>query len=190
METTKAISFGILVLSISIIPSSAQITTACTTSIVTSFTPCMNFITGSTNGGGSPSAGCCKALGSFMSNSMDCACLMFTGNVPFSLPFGQTVANMLPQICNSVPIPLQCKATATPLPSPGPVTYAPGLPPLPPWGAAAGLDVEPSSRQPQRQQRCRRLHQQLRTAVHRHSTKASGHNCCLTPRSSSLQLYS
>lgn len=87
-----------------------QISTPCTVSMLTSFTPCLNFITGSTrNGASSPSTACCDSLKSVMSSSVDCGCLLITGNVPFSLPINRTIAITLPRACNSASVPIQCK---------------------------------------------------------------------------------
>lgn len=89
-------------------PASGQmITTACTSSLISSFTPCLNFLSGSTNDGGSPTAECCRSVASLVSSSTECACLILTGNVPFSLPITRTLAILLPRLCRS-PVPLQC----------------------------------------------------------------------------------
>ncbi|KAL7172413.1 hypothetical protein ACSBR2_031996 [Camellia fascicularis] len=105
-----------------------QLSTPCTTSMVSNFTPCLNFITGSSSSGVSPTAGCCDAVKSLMSGSMDCACLIVTGNVPFSLPINRTLAISLPQACKSSGgLPLQCK---------GPVQFGPTSSPLSPDASA------------------------------------------------------
>ncbi|KAL8148894.1 non-specific lipid transfer protein GPI-anchored 21-like [Apium graveolens] len=107
-----------------------QISTPCTFSMLTSFTPCLNFITGSTrNGASSPSTACCNSLKSLMSTSVDCTCLLVTGNVPFSLPINRTLAITLPRACNSARVPIQCKASGVPLPAPGPALFGPTPPP-------------------------------------------------------------
>ncbi|KAF7120219.1 hypothetical protein RHSIM_Rhsim13G0026900 [Rhododendron simsii] len=125
-----AMTAAVLVVTCSVISVQAQISTPCTASQVTSFTPCINFITGSSAGGsGTPTAGCCDSVESLMSGSMDCACLIVTGNVPISLPINRTLAISLPRACN---LPLQCKASGVPLPAPGPVLLAPPPPPLVP----------------------------------------------------------
>ncbi|CAL5425223.1 unnamed protein product [Camellia sinensis] len=109
------ISAAMLVISVK-----GQLGTPCTTSMVSSFTPCLNYITGSSSSGVSPATGCCDAVKSLMSGSMDCACLIVTGNVPFSLPINRTLAISLPQACKSSGgLPLQCKASGVPLPAPG-----------------------------------------------------------------------
>jgi len=107
---SEAIPIAIIAIAMSMsYMASAQITTACTSSLISSFTPCLNFITGSTNGGGSPTSGCCDALDSLMTSSTDCTCLILTGNVPFNLPINRALAITLPQLCNSQSVPLQCK---------------------------------------------------------------------------------
>ncbi|KAJ0695701.1 putative bifunctional inhibitor/plant lipid transfer protein/seed storage helical [Helianthus annuus] len=109
-------------LAITVFTVSGQISTPCTVSMIASFTPCVNYITGSSANGGSPTASCCKAVESLMTTSMDCTCLIVTGNVPFSLPsqINQALAITLPKACNSKSVPFQCKCsvTATPTPSP------------------------------------------------------------------------
>ncbi|KAL8100788.1 hypothetical protein AgCh_032871 [Apium graveolens] len=63
---------------------------------------------------------------------MDCACLIVTGNVPFSLPINRTLAISLPKACRAAGVkgvPVQCKASGVPLPAPGPVLFGPPPPP-------------------------------------------------------------
>jgi hypothetical protein len=91
-----------------------QISTPCTTSMISSFTPCANFITGSTNYNGliTPSSSCCDSLESMMSTSMDCACLLISANVPFQLlPINRVFSFFLPSACNLNGLPSQCKGT-------------------------------------------------------------------------------
>ncbi|KAA8543265.1 hypothetical protein F0562_021240 [Nyssa sinensis] len=110
-----------------------QISTPCTSSMISSFTPCINYITGSTSSGSSPTSDCCASLGSLISDSMDCSCLIITGNVPLSLPFpiNPSLAISLPQACQQQgSVPLQCKASGVPLPAPGPVSFGPTLSPI------------------------------------------------------------
>ncbi|KAG5514482.1 hypothetical protein RHGRI_035776 [Rhododendron griersonianum] len=132
-----AITAAVLVVTCSVISVQAQISTPCTASQVTSFTPCINFITGSSAGSSAtPTAGCCDSVKSLMSGSMDCACLIVTGNVPISLPINRALAISLPRACG---LPLQCKASGVPLPAPGPVLFAPPPPPPPLVPASAPL---------------------------------------------------
>ncbi|XP_020579835.1 non-specific lipid transfer protein GPI-anchored 2-like [Phalaenopsis equestris] len=109
-----------------------QISTSCTNLLMKSFTPCLNFLTGSTNGGGggSPTSECCKSLGVLISSSTQCACLVITGSS--SLPINQTLAISLPRLCKNTHVPLQCNSdVGSPIPGPGPVSFSPALPPLP-----------------------------------------------------------
>uniref|UniRef100_A0ACD5UZ36 Uncharacterized protein n=1 Tax=Avena sativa TaxID=4498 RepID=A0ACD5UZ36_AVESA len=115
-------------------PVSGQaVATSCTASLITSFTPCLSYITNSTNGGGSsPTTDCCRSLAGVVNASTSCACLILTGNVPLGLPINRTLAVTLPKACNSMSVPLQCKDTSAQLPAPGPVAVSPAMPPLPP----------------------------------------------------------
>ncbi|KAL3849884.1 hypothetical protein ACJIZ3_011766 [Penstemon smallii] len=113
----------------SIFTTNAQISTPCTSSMITSFTPCLNFVTGSSGTGSSPTKECCDSVKSLMEGSMDCTCLIITGNVPVSIPFvNRSLAISLPRVCQSS-VPIQCKSTGVPLPAPGPVLFGPPLPP-------------------------------------------------------------
>lgn len=104
----NVISLLVVILSAPMTPVSGQITTACASSLISSFTPCLNYLLGSTNGGGSPTAECCKSLASLVGSSASCACLILTGNVPFNLPINRTLAISLPRLCRSPSVPLQC----------------------------------------------------------------------------------
>ncbi|KAK8588328.1 hypothetical protein V6N12_022777 [Hibiscus sabdariffa] len=111
--------------------------------MITTFTPCLNFITGSSSNGSSPTQDCCGSLRSLISRSMDCACLIIAANIPFQLPVNRTLALGLPRACNMAGVPVQCKASGTPLPAPGPVPFLLS-PTLPPTAAAASpLSPEP-----------------------------------------------
>uniref|UniRef100_J3LTM4 Bifunctional inhibitor/plant lipid transfer protein/seed storage helical domain-containing protein n=1 Tax=Oryza brachyantha TaxID=4533 RepID=J3LTM4_ORYBR len=127
-----AAAAALLVVAVLVSPASGQVSASCTASLVTTFTPCLNFVTGSTNGGGSPTQQCCGSLAEMVRTSADCVCLVLTGNVPFSLPINRTLAISLTKLCNSMSVPLQCRDTASQIPPPGPVAFAPALPPLPP----------------------------------------------------------
>lgn len=109
---TKSLLAIVLILYVQ--PIYGQVAQSCTSSLISSFTPCFNYITGSTNGGGSPTTGCCQALAAVISTSTDCACLILTGNVPLgsSLPINRTLAISLPKACkstNSSSVPLKCR---------------------------------------------------------------------------------
>ncbi|XP_062208557.1 non-specific lipid transfer protein GPI-anchored 20-like [Phragmites australis] len=79
---------------------------SCTASLVSSFTPCLDFIT---NGTASPTADCCRSLGALVNASTGCACLILTGNMPLGVPINRTLAVTLPKACNSMSVPLQCQ---------------------------------------------------------------------------------
>uniref|UniRef100_A0A7N0TME1 Bifunctional inhibitor/plant lipid transfer protein/seed storage helical domain-containing protein n=1 Tax=Kalanchoe fedtschenkoi TaxID=63787 RepID=A0A7N0TME1_KALFE len=132
-----AISAVMLLIGVSV---RGQITTPCTSSMVSSFTPCFNFITGSSSTGASPSADCCTALKELTSTSRDCTCLIINAGVPISLPINRTLAISLPRACNMPGVPIQCKATGSPLPAPGPAAFGPAAPPT-----AAESPLSPTS---------------------------------------------
>ncbi|PWA91824.1 bifunctional inhibitor/lipid-transfer protein/seed storage 2S albumin superfamily protein [Artemisia annua] len=113
------------------VPVYSQINTACTSSMISSFTPCLNFLTNSTtNGATTPTSSCCGSLKSLMSNGTDCLCLIVTGNVPFQIPINRTLAISLPRACNMPGVPLQCKApAAAPLSPTGPAAFVPAQAP-------------------------------------------------------------
>ncbi|CAH1424715.1 unnamed protein product [Lactuca virosa] len=123
-----------ITLAISVITVNSQISTPCSVSMLATFSPCVNFITGSSANGGSPTAGCCAAVESLMTTSSECMCLIVTGNVPVTLPsaINQALAITLPRVCNSKSVPLQCKSTGVPLPPAGPALFVPPPPKIPP----------------------------------------------------------
>ncbi|PHT49509.1 hypothetical protein CQW23_09256 [Capsicum baccatum] len=110
-------------------PINAQIVTSpCTATMLTSFTPCMNFLTN--NGTAAPSAGCCNALKTMMGNGSACLCVIATGGIPFQIPINPNTTMSLPRACNMGRVPLQCKASSPPAAAPGPVgTEAPSASP-------------------------------------------------------------
>ncbi|XP_010497019.1 PREDICTED: non-specific lipid-transfer protein-like protein At2g13820 [Camelina sativa] len=111
-----------------------QISTPCTSSMISTFTPCLNFITGSSGGSVTPTAGCCDSLKSLTNTGMDCACLILTANVPLPTGFiNRTLSLALPRACKMGGVPVQCQAAGTPLPAPGPVPFL--LAPPPPVSA-------------------------------------------------------
>ncbi|KAF5752257.1 leucine-rich repeat extensin-like protein 5 [Tripterygium wilfordii] len=111
------------------VPVNSQINTPCSPSVISTFTPCMNFVTNSTANGTSPTADCCNALRSLTSSGMDCLCLIVTGSVPFQIPINRTLAISLPRVCNMPGVPVQCKASGSPIPAPGPIALGPNLSP-------------------------------------------------------------
>ena len=62
-----------------------------------------------TNGRGSPTLQCCRAVAGVVRTGADCACLILTGNVPFGLPINRTLAISLPRVCKSLSVPLVCR---------------------------------------------------------------------------------
>lgn len=107
-----------------------QMTTLCTSSMLRSFTPCINFANrGGGNGNSSPTSDCCDSLKSLMSSGRDCLCLIITGGVPFRVPINRTIAASLPRACNKDGVPIECKAMGSPLPAPGPSAGESGGPP-------------------------------------------------------------
>lgn len=100
---------ALLISSINLV--NGQISSSCTSSMISStFTPCANIITGSTNNGLVPSTTCCDSLRSLMGTNMDCACLMLSSNAQiFQLPINQVLAMSLSQACNIKGASLQCK---------------------------------------------------------------------------------
>ncbi|KAL7220411.1 hypothetical protein ACSBR2_013318 [Camellia fascicularis] len=84
-------------LTVLIVPVHCQIQSPCTASMLSSFSPCMNFITNSTASGTSPTTDCCNSLRSLASNGTACLCLIATGSIPFQIPINRTVAISLPR---------------------------------------------------------------------------------------------
>ncbi|XP_055829677.1 non-specific lipid transfer protein GPI-anchored 21-like [Solanum dulcamara] len=114
---------------------SGQISTACSAAMLRSFSPCINFISNGGSYNSSPTSACCRSLKYVMSNGTDCLCLIVTGNVPFRVPINRTLAISLPKACNMAGVPVQCKASPSPIPAPGPAssrpTESPRSPPSP-----------------------------------------------------------
>ncbi|XP_034686180.1 protein YLS3-like [Vitis riparia] len=128
-----------IALMVVIMPVQGQISTSCSASMISSFTPCINFVTNSSGNGTSPTADCCNALRSLTSTSMDCFCLIVTGSVPFQIPINRTLAISLPRACNMASVPVQCKATGAPVPAPGPAALGPTLSPTGPSPKASSV---------------------------------------------------
>ncbi|XP_042481676.1 non-specific lipid transfer protein GPI-anchored 20-like [Macadamia integrifolia] len=123
------IAISSMALMMSIMPVFGQINTGCTNTMITGFSPCLSYITGSSANGSSPTSACCKSLSSLVRSNMECACLVITGNVPIILPINRTLTVSLPSACNMSSVPLQCKAAGSPLAAPGPPAFGPTLPP-------------------------------------------------------------
>ncbi|KAK4793587.1 hypothetical protein SAY86_024022 [Trapa natans] len=107
--------------------SNGQVMTSCTASMISSFTPCINFVTNSSPNGTAPSptSECCNSFKSLMGDGMDCMCLIITGNVPFQVPINRSLAVSLPRACKMTGVPIQCKASDVPLPASGPAALGP-----------------------------------------------------------------
>ncbi|KAL1342641.1 hypothetical protein HN51_029169 [Arachis hypogaea] len=136
-------------------PSYAQISTPCNVSALsTLFTPCAGFLTNSSGNGTSPTAQCCGALKSLTSGGMNCLCLLLTAGIPFRIPVNRSLAISLPRACNMPAVPVQCKASGTPLPAPGPVAFGPspsspsGFTPTPSPQASSSSAIPPSPSNP------------------------------------------
>uniref|UniRef100_A0A0E0P2F8 Bifunctional inhibitor/plant lipid transfer protein/seed storage helical domain-containing protein n=1 Tax=Oryza rufipogon TaxID=4529 RepID=A0A0E0P2F8_ORYRU len=67
-----AAALVVVVLAVVVSPASGQVATSCTASLITTFTPCLNFVTGSTNGGGSPTQQCCGSLAEMTLTTLCC----------------------------------------------------------------------------------------------------------------------
>ncbi|PIN22562.1 hypothetical protein CDL12_04715 [Handroanthus impetiginosus] len=109
-----------------------------------SFSPCVGYLISGSNVS-SPSSDCCNSIRNLMSNGQDCLCLIVTGGVPFEVPLNQTLAISLPRACRMSGVPIECKATASPVPAPDPKNRAPNLSPrLSPPTPGAPLMPQPS----------------------------------------------
>ncbi|GJW82252.1 non-specific lipid-transfer protein-like protein [Tanacetum coccineum] len=112
-----------------VVPVYSQINIPCSPSMITSFTPCLSFLSNSTtNGTATPTTDCCNSLKSLTSGGTDCLCLIVTGSVPFPIPINQSLAISLPRACKMPSVPLQCKAPAPIFPT-GPAALVPAQAP-------------------------------------------------------------
>uniref|UniRef100_A0A803Q1B3 Bifunctional inhibitor/plant lipid transfer protein/seed storage helical domain-containing protein n=1 Tax=Cannabis sativa TaxID=3483 RepID=A0A803Q1B3_CANSA len=142
---------ALAIFAVLITPVFGQVSTPCNASMISSFTPCMNFVTNSSSAGTSPTSDCCNALKTLTSSGMDCLCLIVTGSVPFQVPINRSLAISLPRACNMAGVPVQCKATAAPIPAPAPASFGPALSPgdspssgLSPTGSSIPQPVSPA----------------------------------------------
>ncbi|GLT78546.1 hypothetical protein SLA2020_500770 [Shorea laevis] len=133
-----------VVLTVSISQVSGQVNSPCTPNMLTSVTPCMNFLTNSSANGTTPTADCCNSLKSLTSGGMGCLCLIVTGTVPFQVPVNRTLAISLPRSCNMPSVPVQCKANIAPVPAPGPISLSPGGSPAAPVVPEPTPSTEPT----------------------------------------------
>ncbi|KAF7146069.1 hypothetical protein RHSIM_Rhsim04G0200100 [Rhododendron simsii] len=111
-----------------VMPIYAQINSPCSPSMITSFAPCMAFVTNSSAAGAPPTPACCSALQTISSNGTECMCQIVSGS-PFQVPINRTLAISLPRACNMPGVPLQCKAAGAPASAPGPAAFSPSLSP-------------------------------------------------------------
>ncbi|KAL3626300.1 hypothetical protein CASFOL_029849 [Castilleja foliolosa] len=108
------LSFAISLIFI-VMPVNGQSSTICTGAMISSFNPCMNYLSSSSNSS-SPTESCCDSLKSLMSNGQDCLCLIITGGVPLNIPINRAMS--LPRACKMSGVPIECKGTASPAPTP------------------------------------------------------------------------
>ncbi|KAI3878513.1 hypothetical protein MKX03_023963 [Papaver bracteatum] len=148
---SRVFAISLIILAVCVLPVYGQITTACSAPTITSFTPCLNFITGSSGSGTSPTSDCCSTFKEIMGSSMDCACLLITGNVPFQLPINRTLAISLPRACKMSGVPVECKAnTGSPLPAPSPFSFgSPSPSPLSSTSLTPSASFTPDSEAPE-----------------------------------------
>ncbi|KAK7277627.1 hypothetical protein RJT34_22642 [Clitoria ternatea] len=83
------------------------------TSTLTSLSPCLNYITGSSS---TPSASCCSQLSSVVQSSPQCLCSVLNGGgSTFGITINQTLALSLPPACKvQTPPVTQCNAGSGP----------------------------------------------------------------------------
>ncbi|XP_055826918.1 non-specific lipid transfer protein GPI-anchored 20-like [Solanum dulcamara] len=145
-----SVSFLSCIIVLAILPINAQIVTSpCTATMLTSFTPCLNFLANG-NGTAAPSAGCCNALRTMMGNGSACLCVIATGGIPFQIPINPNTTMSLPRACNMARVPLQCKASTPPAAAPGPAgteapSASPTLAPSPSPSPKGTTDFKPMS---------------------------------------------
>ncbi|CAH2057589.1 unnamed protein product [Thlaspi arvense] len=162
------------------------ISTPCTSSMISTFTPCLNFITGSSGGSVTPTAGCCDSLKSLTNTGMECACLILTANVPLPTGFiNRTLSLALPRACKmSGGVPVQCQAAGTPLPAPGPVPFL--LAPPPPMSAFS----PGSSKAAATARRWRRMLLRMDRWAHSHTKNSTGGSALATHQPRSIFYFS
>ncbi|KAL8162724.1 hypothetical protein V2J09_014213 [Rumex salicifolius] len=121
----------------------------CTASMLTSFTPCMNFLSNSTTNMTTPTPGCCSSLKSLASNGTGCLCQILSGGVPFRMPINRTSAISLPKSCNMAGVPLQCNSpTGAPAPAPAPGSSPAALSPTAASSPSPSASVIPTVSSP------------------------------------------
>ncbi|KAJ8747461.1 hypothetical protein K2173_008758 [Erythroxylum novogranatense] len=125
VPSLRMVSGLVIALLVLVLPVYGQVSTICSPSLLSSFTPCMNYLTSSSSNGTSPTSECCGVLKNMTNNGMDCLCLIVTASVPFRVPINRTLAISLPRFCNMPGVPVQCKASSAPIPAPGPAALGP-----------------------------------------------------------------
>ncbi|KAL8026314.1 hypothetical protein ABFX02_14G018500 [Erythranthe guttata] len=125
----------------------------CTGPMIRSFSSCIGFLSGGSKSS-SPTSACCRSLKDLMINGQDCLCLIVTGGVPFQIP-NRNLALSLPRACKMSGVPVECKATASPVPAPDPKTprqsgpsISPGLSPPSPRAPFIPQPLTPPSPTP------------------------------------------
>ncbi|XP_019168495.1 PREDICTED: non-specific lipid-transfer protein-like protein At2g13820 [Ipomoea nil] len=121
----------------------------CSPSTLTSFAPCLTFVTSNST---SPSSSCCNILKSVTSNGTSCLCFIASG-APFQVPINRNLTLSLPRACQMPSMAIQCKASGVPgAPSPAssPVAEVPTLSPKPAPGPSRDPtgDAVPKSMSP------------------------------------------
>eukprot|EP01018_Ginkgo_biloba_P022162 Gb_01917 [translate_table: standard] len=126
----------------------AQSSSGCSSPIL-SLTPCLNFITGSTNGASTnPSKQCCDAVATVANTGVACLCQLITTSNPFGF-VNRTLAISLPGLCKIKTEPLnKCEETAgvpftAPAASPG---SSPALSPEGELTPSAGVSAPATSK--------------------------------------------
>ncbi|CAM8944141.1 unnamed protein product [Rhodiola kirilowii] len=117
-----------------VLPIYGQQTTMCTPTMLTGFTPCMNYLNGIVRNRTLtvPPPDCCTSVKTLAANGSDCYCQLVTGRSPFQFQINQTLAVSLARACNTPKIAFQCQAAASaPIPAPGPGAFAGLLSPTP-----------------------------------------------------------
>ncbi|KAI3865064.1 hypothetical protein MKX03_017694, partial [Papaver bracteatum] len=90
-SSSRVFGISLIILAVCVLPVYGQITTACSAPTITM------------------GLDCCSTFKEIMGSSMDCACLLITGNVPFQLPINRTLAISLPRACKMSGVPVECK---------------------------------------------------------------------------------
>ncbi|KAK4482863.1 hypothetical protein RD792_010036 [Penstemon davidsonii] len=121
------LAFAIAITStVIVMPVNGQSSMICTGAMMRSFSPCISYLTSGSNSSSSPTSNCCNSLKDLMSNGQDCLCLIVTGGSALQVPINRTLAMSLPRACNMSGVPIEYKATSSPVPAPVPGGPGPG----------------------------------------------------------------